>query len=159
MVKVIIVIAFTLFVAVATLCQPEFLAENKFLIGFINHEILALLAVVMTITFASVANIHFVLNRIIAKVYADNLDKGQRTADKARRELNSNAWMLFWTFISCATFLLVKGTVDEIHVTSLMNGLCLGALVVNALVFYDIYDTLFALAASDLAVKGQADGD
>lgn len=160
MIKYIILIAFGLFVAVATLCRPDFLAHNSFLAAFVSHEILALLAVVMTITFASVANIHFALNRIIGHVYAKDLDRGQRAAAKARGELNTNAWTLFWAFIACALILVIKGIVtNNDYVTSAMNGLALGALLVNVLVFYDIYDTLFTLASSDLAVKGEVEAD
>ena len=63
--KFIILVAFILFCSVSTVVKPEFLANNVFLVEFVNQELLALLAVILAITFASVANIHLALNRIV----------------------------------------------------------------------------------------------
>jgi hypothetical protein len=98
MIKYFIIISFLLFVATATVCNPEFLAKNSFLESFVTHEILGILAVIMTVTFASVANIHFYITRIVGKAYGADLNKGQRKADAPRSELNTNAWLLFWCF-------------------------------------------------------------
>ena len=155
-IKSFIIIAYCLFIAVSTLCRPDFLSGNKFLDDFAGHDLLSLLAVILTITFASVANIHLALNQIILKVFSGDIRRGQDTAQATRDDIDSNAWLLFWAFIACTAFLLVKGAFGEanIYVKSAMNGLCLGALLVNILVFHDIYRTVFTLASSHLAVAG-----
>jgi hypothetical protein len=155
MIKIGILIAYVLFVAVATLCKPDFLASNEFLKDFVGSELLSLLAVILAITFASVANIHLALNQIIARVYEKNIEHGQVKAGEIRKEINSNAWLLFYAFLACAAVLFFKALFsDNDYVLSAMNGIALGTLLVNVLVFHDIYSTVFALAASDLAVRG-----
>lgn len=158
MIKYIIVIVYIGVVTAATICHPSFLAKNEFLKAFISHELLGLLAVVMTITFASVANIHLTISRLVAQAPAEKREAARETIAETRSELNSSAWLLFWAFIAAAIILLVKGTVTEnVWVESAANGLALGTLLVNALVFYDIYQTSFVLASSDIAGRIVAD--
>jgi hypothetical protein len=148
-IKHIITIAYVLFVAVATLCRPEFLAHNSFLSQFITHELLSLLAVIMTITFASVANMHFIVSRLVASAPPERQQAVTNAADGMREELDSNAWLLFWAFVAAIAFLIVKGAMgSNLFILSAMHGLGLGALLVNVLVFHDIYSTMFKLAAA-----------
>jgi hypothetical protein len=159
MIKYVLLTAFGLFVAVATLCKPAFLATNIFIDAFVGDQLLSLLAVIMTITFASVANIHFMLNQIIGKIFAHDVAKGQRAAAGTRKQINDNAWWLFWGFVVCCGLLIVKGIgAENEYVRSAMNGLSLTVLVANILVFYDIYRTIFELASSDIAVRGGSSG-
>jgi len=156
--KFIILVAFILFCAVSTVSVPTFLAENIFLQGFINHEILALLAIILAITFASVANIHLALNRIIMRTVGRKKERGQQASQKVRREVNSNAWLLFWAFIVCVISLIVKGSMpDHTYIVSAMNGVALAVLLLNVLVFYDIYRAIFAIVGS--GVEGGDDSD
>lgn len=155
MIKYVILIAYLLFVAIATLCRPDFLAKNSFLDNFVGTELLGLLAVILSITFASVANIHLAINQIVSSVYRKDIERGQKIALPTRKDINENSWSLFWAFVACTGFLIVKGMfADNIFILSAMNGLALGTLLLNVLVFHDIYGTVFALAESDLAVKG-----
>jgi len=150
-----IIVAYALFVAVATLCKPQFLSGNSFVDSLAGPDLLSLLSVILAITFASVANIHLSLNQIIGRVYSKNIEHGQVKAAPTRREINTNAWLLFYAFLICAGALFGRALVPEnIYVHSAMNGIAFGMLLVNILVFRDIYCTVFELAASDLAVKG-----
>lgn len=49
-----------------TALRPDWLGDesNGFLAGFVNHELLAFLGVVVTITLASAANLHLELNKL-----------------------------------------------------------------------------------------------
>ena len=146
--KFVILIAFILFFAVSTVSKPEFLATNNFLQEFFTHEILALLAVILAITFASVANIHLALNRIVMRAFGRS-SIGEQAAQPVRQEINSSAWWLFWGFIACALSLIVKGSMpDHIYIVSAMNGIGLTVLVLNVLIFYDIYQAIFKIAGS-----------
>lgn len=152
MIKHVITVVFSGVVAAATICRPDLLAKNTFLGTFVTHELLALLAVIMTITFASIANIHMTVSRVVAQAPADRREAARGAIQDTRNELNSNAWLLFWSFVAASIILLVKGTVTgNIWVESAANGLALGTLLVNVLVFHTIYETSFAIAASDVA--------
>lgn len=156
--KFIILVAFLLFCAVSTVSRPEFLAKNAFLEDFLNHEILALLAVILVITFASVANIHLALNRITLRAFKGREAFGLQASEPVRREINSSAWLLFWGFVACVLFLIVKGTMSgNIYVVSAMNGLALTVLLLNIVVFYDIYKAIFAIVGSPLNTGGGPD--
>ena len=87
--KFIVLVAFILFCAVSTVSEPTFLAKNNFLQQFVNHEILALLAIILAITFASMANIHLALNRIVMRAFGRRRALGQRSSEAVRREINS----------------------------------------------------------------------
>lgn len=146
MIRWVLMIAASTIVAALTITAPAVLARNAFLNGFVTHEILALLAVVLTITLASVANIHLTITRIIKSKFADE-DKGRLAAAPARSEINSNAWALFWAFLTCVVVLVLKGAYPtEPYLVSLMNGSALLILFFNLLVLYDIYQTVFDLA-------------
>ena len=50
---------------ILSLAVPWVLADtNPFLKGFVNHKLLSVLGVIVTITFASAANLHIELNKI-----------------------------------------------------------------------------------------------
>lgn len=50
-------------VLVCTVYNPSYLSDqNEFLHHFVNHELLALLGIIMTITLASAASLHLLIN-------------------------------------------------------------------------------------------------
>jgi len=152
-----IVIAYALFVAVIAACNPTILATNGAINDFVGGELLNLLAVIMTITFASIANLHLTISRIIGTNFKDNIADGQRKATALRGQLNSNAWLMFAAFVVAALCVIAKGMSTELPpLLAIFNGVALGALLVQVLVFHDIYSTLFGMASSDLAVRGEA---
>lgn len=153
MIRWAIMIGAAVIVGVLTICIPSALANNTFLNSFVTHEILALLAVVLTITLASIANVHLTITRIIKSKFADE-DKGRLAASPVRAEINSNAWALFWAFLACVGVLLFKGSYPgEAYLVSLMNGAALLILLFNLLVLHDIYQTVFDLAESGYGEK------
>lgn len=156
--KYIILVAFVLFCASATVCKPELLAANTFLKEFLNHEILALLAIILAITFASVANIHLSLNRITLRAFGRRRALGSESSEPVRKEINSNAWTLFGGFIVCILSLIVKGIMPEnIYIVSAMNGVALTVLLLSVLVFYDIYRVIFAVVGSPISAGEEPD--
>lgn len=154
--KFIILVSFMTVCAVATIVVPEFLAKNTFLVGFISHEILAILAVILSITFASVANVHLSLNRIVRVVFRRDWKRGILASEPVRKEINSNAWLLFWAFIVCIGALIVKGVLgDNVYIESSMNGIALTVLLLNVLVLHDMYKTIFAIVSSPELSDGE----
>jgi hypothetical protein len=136
---------------------PAVLADNTFLMQFVTFEIMSFLVVILTITFASVANIHLSISR------TQTLIKDASTREKIengfakplREETKSSAWLLFWALCVCAVALFVKGEwPGNKGVVSMVHGVGILVLVTNAVVLYDIYGTIFALVGTD---TGHAD--
>jgi hypothetical protein len=89
---------------------PSLMANNKFLQAFVTHEILSLLAVVMTITFASVANIHLTIDRTQASILDPKKRKRlqDEVAQPLKNETRSSAWLLFWALALCVALSLIS---------------------------------------------------
>lgn len=147
----IIVLALSLAVVLSiSACRPAVLGDNAFLSAFVSHELLAMLVVMITITFASVANIHLSINRVIAATFSDNPAKGEASAKPLRSELNQNAWLLFALFPFEVVVLFVKGALPkEPTALALTHGVSLVVLLASVLILYDIYRVAFALVASE----------
>jgi len=154
MIKITTIIGYVVFVCSATLCKPTLFADNIFLGAFITHELLAILAVIVTVTFASVANVHLTINRIIARAYSNDISAGQLSARATRLELNQNAWTLFGSLVFSILILFIKGSFPkDINVLSITNGLGLGVLLLSVLILYDIYRVVFVLVNSEFALS------
>ena len=126
--------------AYVTLCRPVIIAENQFLDNFINHELLNILAIIMTVTAASAANIHLVFNR------AEEAIKEQGYFDGARKEINHNVFFLIGTFIATVLILIVRSHfLDSVTLESCFNSLCLIFLLINILALIDTTRTVFAI--------------
>lgn len=150
MIRWCIMIAAVTIGAVLTITHPSVLAKNMFLDAFISHEILALLIVILTITLASIGNIHLTLSRMVQRF--ENKAEGELAATPARDEINSSGWSLLYAFAVCVIVLLIKGgTSSNIYAQSATNGAGLIILLFYMLVLKDIYETVFDL------VKGESD--
>lgn len=149
-------IATAIAVCVATAFRPDILASNKFLAGYVTHEILALLAVTMTITFASVANVHLSITRSLQSAVEDPKQRAKIERDYAmplRNEINSSAWLLFWTFIAVFIIVFMKGQLESSkYFLSFAHGAGIVATVINLLVIRDIYRMTFYMASDPGAV-------
>lgn len=158
MVKVISLIALATVIAVTVICKPEWLAENAFLVSFANHEVLALMAVILTVTLASVANIHMTLNRIVARRFNNN-EELKTAAAEVKGELKDNAWYIFWGFTLTIVVLLVKGlNAEDTLIVSISNGIVVWTLFLFILCMHDIYKVVFGIADLEMAV-GSDDND
>jgi|GEM_PF-2518364 len=127
------------------LIEPDALSENTFLMGFVNHEVLGLMSVILTVTLASVANIHLALNRIIAKKLKAT-DEVLSVAREVKSELRDNAWLIFWGFALSIVLLLIKGAfTEQVFVIAAVNGAILWILSLYILCMYDIYRVVFGI--------------
>lgn len=147
MTKIVIVIAMVTVALSATFCMPEFFAKNEFLKSFVTFELLNILAVILTITLASIANIHLSLNRIVRSTFKDRV-KGSRHAEVVRREINQNGWMLFWIFVGACALLFVKGALvdtTDVRWLSFVHSFGLVLLLTSLLVLLDIYQVVYAV--------------
>ena len=144
--------------ACLTITAPAPLAQNEFLDDFVSHEIMAFLIVVLTITFASVANIHLAVSRMQGGIKNDQFRASLERdfATPLKRETRSSAYLLFWAFCICAIALVIKGQFPTIaYVKSAVHSIAVVVVVINAMVLYDIYQTVFALVSQPEEADGE----
>jgi len=108
--------------------SPLTISSNGFLDDFIGSQLLSLLSVILTVTLASVANIHLTLSKKTNEI-TDHKKKAaaKKAAGEARVEINSNALGLFVTFLFALVLLIIDG-----H-----------------FILYDIYQSMFRLSGDD----------
>lgn len=158
MVKICLLIALGTVISATVICMPHWLSDNDFLKGFVNHEVLALMAVILTVTLASVANIHMALNRIVIRRF--NSDKHlKKAASDVKREITDNAWYIFWGFVITIFVLLVKGlNTDNQLIVAISNGIVVWTLFLFILCMYDIYKVIFGIVDLEMEVGADANG-
>ncbi len=141
-----ILFAFISIVGCLSVSRPETLSENKFLSALMGPDLVSVLVVVLTITFASVANIHLSVSRMVAS--APDKESVLHSASLVRQELNSNAWCIFWALGVALVALFIHGAYAESDIVkAMMIAVCLTIILLNALVIHDIYRTIFILVA------------
>ena len=149
-----ILFAFIAITGVAAISLPAIFADNRFLNALMGPDLVAVLVVVLTITFASVANVHLSISRLVAK--AHNRQAAEAAAGSARAELNSNAWSIFWAFLVALVALFFNGHFPADKVAdALTTAVCLTVILFNGLVMHDIYRSIFLLAAGPGAEHDQ----
>lgn len=128
-----------------SVCQPAILAHNKFLEGFINQEILSIMAVIMTISIASIATIHIWFNELEDK-------HGKKVFGAARREINQAAFYFIGLFLAQLVCLIVRSLPlfdGKETAMSLFNGGSLLLLLCSVLTLMDIMGVVRALTPTD----------
>jgi hypothetical protein len=133
--------------------RPDILANNGFLRQLMGPDLVSVLVVALTITFASVANVHLSISRIIAS--APKPEDAKVAARPVRAQLNSNAWTIFWAFLVALIGLFVYGATKNEMAQSFAMSVCLTVVLLNGLVMHDIYRSIFILVANEEAGKGQ----
>ncbi|MDB5566619.1 MAG: hypothetical protein JWP84_3185 [Tardiphaga sp.] len=132
------------FVALSV-CQPTILAHNDFLKGFINQEVLSIMAVIMTISITSIATIHIWFNELEDK-------HGKKVFGAARREINQTAFYFIGLFVAQLACLIIRSLpifAGSDTSLSLFNGLSLILLLGSVLSLLDIMGVIRALTPSD----------
>lgn len=82
--------------------RPEWVSDdNTFMKNFVNHELLALLGVILAITLASIASIHLEFNKIEERYK-------KRGLTKSRANLRQNAYWLISLFATAVAIVATK---------------------------------------------------
>lgn len=145
MTKIVSLIGFGFVLASMVICKPEWLTMNQFMRDFASFNFLSLLAVILTVTLASVANIHLAINRIISKHLLGNMDQIQ-IAESVKSEIKSNAWTIFISFFVAVFVLFVSGlNKNDQLVTAICNASLLWLLLLNLMCILDIYRVIYGL--------------
>lgn len=129
---------------------------------FVAGDLLVLLIVPLTVIFASVASIHLQISGMIRQV--KRTEARQRLEEEfarpLREDVNSSAWLLFWTFVVCCIAIAVKGQWEtNAYVVSGVHSVAIIAVAINAVVLYDVHDAIFALAPVLTARSANDEGD
>ena len=116
---------------------PQVLADtNPFLKGFVNHKLLSLLGVIVTITLASAANLHIELNKIEEAA-------GKSAFVNTRVSIKRSVRWLIASLIVAVLVVLIKPLVAPdpvVHQTaaSLLNGAALLTILADILALIDL---------------------
>lgn len=112
---------------------PEWVGDsNTFLAGFVNHEYINTMGVILAITLASLSQIHLSLNRMEEK-------RGERFLGGARKEIKSNAAWLIGLFVLGAGLVVVKPIVGGgDRGSGFFNGACIGVLGLYIMILADV---------------------
>ncbi len=156
MINKVILIALAAVLTCVVTYRPEWLSANTFLDGFVNHEILALFAVVLTVTLASVANIHLSINRMIAHSFSNDAI-AREMANKIKSEIRDNSRIIFFSFFAALFALIIKGLMpsEAIHISA-VNGFLIWVLVLNLLTIMDVYNVVYGLSVIQSIIPSDA---
>lgn len=133
---------------VMTMANPDLLGSNKFIVELASHELVSILVVILTVTMASVANIHLALGRLNKRLTSNNIDISQQISG-AREELSENAWYMFGSFIVLIFVLILKSWAESLFWISACHSIVLIILALNMAILFDIYKSVYMLASLD----------
>lgn len=130
-------------VVVLAIGAPTVLGDtnNSFLKGFVNHELLAVLGVILAITLASAGQIHLTLNSI-----EERLGLPGATFHRTRAGVRSSAYWLIGLFLMAVLLVVLKPLLAR-HDWSetLFNGAALVVLLWTALILISLTELIFAI--------------
>ena len=134
-----LICAATLVAVVAACCPSAMSDKNDFLHHFVNHELLGLLGIIMTITLASAANLHLEFNKIEERFR-------HRGLTKTRRGVVQSAYCLIGLFFVSVVIVVAKPIASHSEVSeALFNGAALFVLLWNILILIEITQMAFAI--------------
>lgn len=134
--------------------HPDWLSKNTLLATMMTHELISILVVILTVTLASVANIHLAITRMTMSSQGDR-DVVRLVASEVRKEINDNAWTIFWSFVAAILVLIWKGAFpNNEFIVAACHAIGLIVVMLNVLVLHDLYRATFKLAAADPSGPG-----
>lgn len=128
---------------VISLCTSWVLSDsNIFLKSFVGIEMLNFLGVVITITLASIANLHLQLNKWEEKIK-------KKAFSKTRSALKNSAYSLlvcmFFAFILCMIKPLILSVYNSEMTASYINGAAVLTIIFSLIILLDILIAAFKL--------------
>ena len=121
-------------------CRPAWVSDdNDFLRGFINHEFLNVLGVILAITLASLPQAHLHLVRIEEQ-------RQRECFRETRREIKNSAIWLIGLFILAFVVVIGKPLAFRTQTeTAIANAVAIGILTMYVLILFDITVAVFEL--------------
>jgi uncharacterized protein YqhQ len=136
-----ILLAVALLVCVMAAYSPGPLSdENSFLRGFVSHELLSVLGVIVTITLASSAQLHLTLNQIEERHQTEHAFLATRSG------IRGAAFALIILFVLAVVLVVAKPLLASADWSqTLFNGAALLILVWNILILVSLTEAVFGL--------------
>lgn len=131
--------------------NPSIMAHNKFLVDFVNHEYINILAVIVTVSLVSVVQIHLEYTRVERRFKL-------RVFQDARRAVNLSALILVSLLIFGFIISFLRAQFDDDMSKSIIHCLALLTVLEAIFVMYDLVKTVYALA-SDEPIEGDEGSD
>jgi hypothetical protein len=126
-----------------SVCNPAVISNNKFLADFIEDQILNILAVIMTISIASIATIHIWFNELEAKY-----DK--KVFGPARHQVNQSAFFFIACFVVEIIVLIVRAWFDgNSTAIALFDGVAMIVLLCSVFTLIDLMGVVRELTPRD----------
>jgi hypothetical protein len=121
---------------------PAILSDaNKFLREFVNHELLAVMAVILAITLASTAQLHLEFNKIEERF------KRKNALLRSRQGVRSAAFFLILLFLLAIVLVTLKPLLDQSEwAQALFNGFGLLVLLWDVLILIELTMTIFGIS-------------
>lgn len=128
-------------------CRPYLLSDqNDFLAGFVTHELLSVLGVIVTITLASAASLHLEFNRLE--------DEYGEAFQDARDATRNYAFMLIGLFAAALALVIFKPIMVEGRwIEALFNSGAIIIVVLNIMALFDITYAIFQIPAKERIKK------
>jgi hypothetical protein len=144
MTKIISYVVLALSITIVIICAivvPDLLSDsNTFFHAFVNHELLAVLGVILAITLASTAQIHLEFNKIEERYKREN------ALLRARREVRSSAFFLIFLFLMAVFIVVTKPMLAHTPWSqTLFNGASIIIIVWDVLILIDLTMTIFGI--------------
>jgi uncharacterized membrane protein YidH (DUF202 family) len=127
-------------VLVCAIYNPSYLSdENEFLHHFVNHELLALLVIIMTITLASAASLHLEFNKIEERYR-------KRGLTKTRRGVTQGSYCLIALFLFATALVVIKPLLPHSETAqAIVNGIALILVLFNVLILLELTQLAFSI--------------
>lgn len=135
----ILVVFAALSIALAA-AKPEWVSDNnKFLAGFVTHELLGLLGVILAITLASISSVHLEFNKIEER-------HKKRGLTKSRKNLMKAAYWLIALFVAAVGLVVLKPLVCSSPAgEAIVNMLALLIVLWHVLILISLTQLIFAI--------------
>ena len=122
---------------------PEFFAENKFLVDFVNHEYINVLAVLVTVSMVSVVQIHLEYTRIERRFKI-------RVFKEARSAVNTSAFVLASLLVASFVLSFVRAEFhNNIVAVSIVHVLALLTMIEGIFIMHDLVSTACTMAEEE----------
>lgn len=138
-----ITLAAAVALVVTSVYAPDILSDkgNGFLAGFVNHELLAFLGVVVTITLASAANLHLELNKLE--------DQVGRQFPKTRRSIRLSAYSLIALLFVGFVIVLIKPFMNHNEIlSSLLNSAAVIIIIFDIFILIDLTTAILSIPST-----------
>lgn len=125
--------------------------KNAFLKGFVTHEFVSFMGVLVTITLASAANLYVELNKLEAR-------RSGLVFDESKQHVRDSAYALIGSLIVSLVIVVSKPWVGlGLHGQSLVNCFALGVIVFAVMILIDLTQAAFDLDPKGIPKSGSSE--